>query len=261
MNNHHTNGFNPQRIFRLTPLFVLLALAAAACGSFDIDVSISEDGSGVRSEQALDLDLSGVDSVEVSGIWDADVIIGEGADGGQSASVDIVLDDNFTKYTDIKVDGSVLQIEFDRGNLSPEITPTATIHLPNVERIEVDGAASAAVRGDVTTLANISLSGASEINVSDLDVGSLTIDLDGASEVSASGTADTGTINMDGSSSAQLSGLTWMTVDIDLNGSSDLQLTATDRVSGEANGASDVKIAGGAAVDVSSSGASTISSE
>lgn len=236
-----------------------LALLTTACAGFDIDVSLSEEGSGVRSEETLDLDLSDVDSVEASGVWDVAIEVVDAA-AGQDSTITIVLDDNFVDYTDIKVDGSALHIGFNRGNIDPDITPTATVTLSSLAKLEADGATSVAVRGNVSNLASIDVSGASSVEVVSLEVDALDIDIDGASDLFITGTATSGTIDMNGASSSNLSGLTWTTVDIDVNGSGDLLLTATGSVSGKAEGASDVVIEGGAAVSVSSSGASDVES-
>ncbi len=262
MNSNNVISARPQPSPRLGPrrlgiaaLLAAIALMASACGSINISVGIAEDGSGVRSEETLDLDLSDIDSVEVSDIWDVEITVDD-----QDPSVAIVLDDNFADYTDVKVDGSVLRIGFTRGNLDPNITPTATVTVPTLVSLEAGGATSVVVEGDVTDLIDIQVEGASTVEVASLEVDTLDIELEGAADILITGAARRGNIDMNGSSSAHLSGLTWSTVDIDLNGASDLLLTATDSVSGKAEGSSDVTVGGGAAIDVSTSGASDVRS-
>lgn len=253
-----TAGGPPRRRrLALLALIGAVAVLTSACGSgFDVNVSFGEEGSGTRFEEVVDLDLSGVDEVEVEGIWSVDLEVTD----EDNAAVEIVLDDNFEEYLDIRVDGSVLRIAFERGNLDPTIKPVASVRLPKVEKVDVQGAASLAMRGDVTTLADIKVEGASDVSISDLDVSTLKLSVKGASNASISGQATKGTFDLEGASSASLYALTLETANVSVEGASDLQLTVTEQLTGKAEGASSVSVDGGAKIDASSSGASSIES-
>jgi hypothetical protein len=102
------------------------------------------------------------------------------------------------------------------------------------------------------------LSGGSRGSVDGLASEAFDIDLTGGSVVTASGAANTVSLDVSGGSVAEMGALTATTISVDLSGGSRAEVRATDLVSGSATGGSKVSVFGDADVRVDTTGGSQV---
>jgi hypothetical protein len=110
----------------------------------------------------------------------------------------------------------------------------------------------------VPNLDGIILSGASNLHVTGLKTNSASIEISGASEVIAEGSAKDLDIEASGASKFDGAKLSVSTVKVGASGASNVKLPKVEKISGEATGASNVSYSGSPKVDVETSGASTV---
>jgi putative autotransporter adhesin-like protein len=198
-----------------------LALAIVGCGT---------RGNGELAREARELgDLHGVD---VGGVF---VLRAERAD---DRLVELEGDANLLPHVQLTNEAGVLHARTD-ANLSPKLDLVLHVRSPELNTIELSGAA----RGEITGIAGdafeLEVSGASEAHVAG-DVGRFALDVSGASDV-------------DGAA------LIARDVKVEASGASDAKVTANVSLDAEASGASDILWGGTATqVTVDASGASTI---
>ena len=110
-------------------------------------------------------------------------------------------------------------------------------------------------------IADISLSGASELNAERLNIDTLYTDLSGASEVKLAGKARFNHISSSGASDIECEGLAVKELSIVISGSSDAEIFVDSIIKGSASGASTLYYQGSPKkVEVSTSGTSTVTS-
>ena len=102
------------------------------------------------------------------------------------------------------------------------------------------------------------LSGGSRGSVDGLASEAFAIDLTGGSVLTASGTANTVTLDVNGGSVAEMEALEAETINVDVSGGSRAEVRATDLVSGSATGGSKVSVFGDADVRVDTTGGSQV---
>ncbi len=169
--------------------------------------------------------------------------------------------------------GDFSRIEAGAGTtVSLRIEPTATLEVraqENIVPIIVTDVANGTLRIHssqgyttnepvevvVTTpqLDGIAFSGGTHGTVDGLASDVMDIELSGGSELAATGTASTITLEMSGGSSADLEGLSAGTISVDLSGGGDATVTASDRVQGSAAGGTRLTVLGGAQLSVDTS--------
>jgi hypothetical protein len=194
--------------------------------------------------------------------------------------VKITLDDNLYEYLDLSQNGDTLKITMKPGYVFSRSTQRVVITLPDLERLELSGASRAYVRGFVS-LDNLDfeISGASQMDVSDVSSPDITIKLSGASKADGSLTMTNGdfelsgasTINLEGSaqdisvdvsdaSRADFSDFSVINARINLSGASSGTVNASGELNADLSGASTLHYIGNPVLgDISTSGASTIS--
>ncbi len=92
-----------------------------------------------------------------------------------------------------------------------------------------------------------------------VDIGSLTADISGASDMSVSGRIENLKIDASGASDLKNYGLVVQNCDADASGASDIKITVEKELSATASGASDIIIRGNAVIKkMKQSGASTV---
>lgn len=241
-----------RRSLLLLPVGVLALFGATACNS-SLDISFGDglDGSGIAETTEYTFDE--FDEVEVHSSFEATITVAPGP-----PTVSVTVDDNFVEHLDVELDGDRLEVGFERGGYDPEVTPTATITVPDLSYLSVDGAATVDVDGiDHAGVFNLDVNGASEAFV-DGAFATIEIEADGASSLSLTGSAGDIELEADGASFVDLTDLDAISVDVDLSGASSADLGTVDQVDGELSGASSLLADRDTDVSVATSGASSI---
>jgi hypothetical protein len=224
--------------------------------------------------ETREMDYTDFTKLEVDYAFDAQITQAD------SFLVSITIDDNLYEYLDISQSGDTLRITMKPGYVYTQATQRAVIHLPDLERLELSGASRADV-SDFTSSheLDIDISGASQMNISEVSSGEVSLEVSGASEVNGSFTMTDAVFELSGASSISLEGtagdiyldssgasmtnladFTVADARVDLSGASMATVNASGRLSGELSGASDLKYAGDPTIgEISASEGSSVS--
>ncbi|MEM7274873.1 MAG: head GIN domain-containing protein [Actinomycetota bacterium] len=236
-----------QRRLGVGVIAIAAGLATTACtATFDFGT----DGSGVA--ETITFDLADFDQVEVGGVFDVDITV---QDGPQS--VELTVDDNLVDRIEATVDDGRLRLDISDGSTNFDIGPTVTISVPSLAAIDAGGASDVTIEGLDSDRFELALDGASDLVV-DGRAGRLVAEVSGASKLTASGTTDTVTLDVDGAAGADLTQLTAEEVELAVSGAASVELGTVDTVIGEASGASSVAIDEADTVAVSTSGVASV---
>ena len=196
-----------------------------------------------------------------------------------SYMIKISLDDNLFEYLDIGKSGDTLRITMQPGNIYSKTQQRAVITLPDLERLELAGASKAYVDGFTSSHnLEIKISGASQVDISDVISGNayleisgaskidgtftmkdVVFDVSGASSVTLEGSAEDMSLDASEASTINLSDLTLINAWINLSGASQATVNASGQLSGDLSGASLLEYLGNPTIgNFTSSGASTI---
>lgn len=205
--------------------------------------------SGSGNIVSQEFSVSDFDRVEIDGAWDASITVGE------TRSVVVHTDDNLMEHVSVDVDGNQLKIDLTRSWVSG--TTSISISVPQLDRLDVNGAADVVIKGLHGNEFTADLGGASTV-VIDGAVNNLEIDANGALTVAAIGQSDSADLEINGAANIDLSGWTTDSASVDINGASDVVLTGAKSVSGSINGTGDLTVNRDAFIDVRTSGVSDV---
>lgn len=110
-------------------------------------------------------------------------------------------------------------------------------------------------------LTSVEADGSATVDAGAFSGGAITISLDGASSLRATGSAEALKLTLSGASTADLPALAAKRAEVRLNGASTANLRVTDALTGTADGASTVNYAGGAKASVEANGASSVNAK
>lgn len=204
----------PRFRFRLPWLLVIALASLLVTGCDEGWFSPGERGSGDLVTETRD--LTGFDSIEVGSALDLDLRVHPEAD----FEVIVTFDDNIIEDVVTRVNGDTLVLDLDGSfNLEGDPDRKISVVMPALEAIDASGAA----------------------------------------DVSASGTTSAYSVDASGASQLDLRQLEATDIEIDVSGASDVDVFATGTVSGSASGASEVQVHGSpVSVLIDSSGVSSV---
>jgi hypothetical protein len=199
--------------------------------NFKFDVGNSVSGSGKVATDKRD--LKGFTSVDVSGVFQVEIV------SGKDFSVEVQADDNILPLIETNVSGSTLQIDL-KDKASTRSDMIVRITAPNIERVETTGASKVTASGIKNDSFSINTTGASKVYLTG-ETANLDIDVTGASMVDAE----------------QLSAAI---ANIQASGASKINVNVSGELHSEATGASRIVYSGDPkTIDNHQSGASSIS--
>jgi hypothetical protein len=216
------------RLLRPAALLAGTSLLLVACTN---GISIADGVVGSGSNETETRDVEDFDRVEVGGGIVLEVTVGE------ATSFEITAQPNLLPILSSDVNGGTLRV---RGTDSYTATETVVVRVSTPE------------------LRGLDLSGGSRGSVTGVDAASLEVELTGGSQLTASGAADGLDLRVSGGSRASLSDLEVATASVELSGAGRAELTASERVTGDASGGSALQVAGSAIVEVEASGGSSV---
>lgn len=194
--------------------------------------SNSVQGSGnIITEQR---EVSEFSQVSVGGVFKAEIT------AGKDFSVTVEADDNLLPLIETGVRGDTLKISTD-GRLRSAQPIVVRITAPNISGVKA--------------------SGASDVNLSGVNNRTLSLELSGASKMTASGVTEQAAIEVSGASSLTAYDLAATFANVDTSGASRTRVNASSQLFADASGASTILYKGSPNVRRNSSGASTIRAE
>jgi hypothetical protein len=227
-------------VFTLTGLTALLVMGCSTLGNLV--------GSGPIVEKAYQ--FADFTQIEVTHDFEFDISRSE------TFKVAVSIHENLVDSLDVSQSGQTLKVRLKPGNIANS-DAKVTITLPELERLEVSGAA----RGNVTGFKssrdfNLQVSGASQTNI-DIEAGKTKIDISGASRLSGHlkaadtqmvvtgashceliGSADMTRLEISGASSANIPDLILQNADVELSGASSATINTSGKLDLDLSGAS-----------------------
>lgn len=208
---------------------------------------------------AFDIEI--IESTSYSVIITADKYVEVSLDGQDEYERKLTFD-----YIQVSRTGDVLSIGLKQGynyrsaNLLRPLTLRAEVAMPDLYRLKLSGASHGTAEGfSFSHQFNLSLSGASSLDMADLSAGNVTIDLSGASNLDVEGEADNLFITASGASRLELSDFPVHNAHVVLSGASHATINLDGKLDGDASGGSQLKYLGNpTTVDVNTSGGSTV---
>ncbi len=178
-------------------------------------------------------DLSGFKSVDVGGVFQVEIF------AQKEFSVEVESDDNILPLISTSVDDGTLRIETER-----RVSPTGPIRIrisaPDIDNLEVSGAAN--------------------VTASDLKNSNLKVEKSGASKVTVSGESSELRFEMSGASKIDAENLKAQNAIVEASGASKASVNVTGELNSDLSGASKVSYTGTpASVVTKKSGASSVS--
>ncbi len=197
--------------------------------SFKVNFGAEKGSGNVASERR---EVSEFSKLDVSHVFQVEVVAQSGY------GVEVEADDNLLQFIKTEVRGDTLHIDLDQ-RVKTGNAMKIRISAPNIERVDA--------------------SGASRVNISDLQNGELTVDTSGASKINVSGETGNLIVDVSGASQLDLSGLSAATANIEASGASKVNVNVANELIADASGASRITYLGSPKVQKSTSGASSVS--
>jgi len=162
-------------------------------------------------------DISDFNAVDVGGVFQVEIV------AQNDFAVEVESDDNLVPLITTEVDGDTLKIGTEQ-RISPSGPIRIRISAPDIQNLEVSGAA------------NVTLNG--------IDNEALSIDSSGASKIKVSGETTKLTVDVSGATKVDAEALRASDADIDSSGASHVNVNASGEITADASGASKVTYTG-----------------
>jgi hypothetical protein len=178
-------------------------------------------------------EISGFNAVDVSSVFQVEIT------AQKDFAVEIEADDNLMALIRTDVDGDVLKVSSEQ-KLSPSSPIRVHIYAPDIENLEVSGAAN--------------------VVLNDIDNQAFSVDSSGASKIKIAGETAQLTVDVSGATNVDAEDLNTADAEIDASGASHVNVNVTGSLRADASGASRVVYTGKPeSVEKKLSGASNIS--
>jgi hypothetical protein len=210
---------------RKTAIALLVAVATlmSACGLRIIR------GSGNTITE--DRDVSGFNRVRVAGI--GEVIITQ----GDEESLTIETDDNLMEHIVTEVRGDTLNLEFPRNTmLDPSRTIEYRISVIDLTGLISEGGTVFKIDGLNTGSLEITLSGGADVEIGSIIATDISVEVNGAGDLSFSGQVETQDIRIDGIARYNAVGLESQEVRVEINGGAEVRLRVAEALEIEIRG-------------------------
>ena len=201
-----------------------------------------------------EMEFSGFTAVEVG--WAFEVSIKQSS----SYSVIITADEKIMDSVEVTQTENTLKIGLETGVYAEGLFRKAEITMPELDELILSGATRGTAEGFSTSNPFIlALSGASSLQMTDMNVGDAEIAVSGASTLNAKGTASNLVSIVSGASNIDLSGFPVENANVNLSGASRATINLEGTLDADISGASNLQYIGDPTMgDINTSGGSTI---
>ena len=187
-------------------------------GKFSLNLfSLSEKVKGSGNVQTQDREVSNFTKIDVSGVFKVEVTLQRDVD------VKVEADDNLLPFIRTEVNDDTLQIK-SKKKLSTRNPLVVKVSVPNIEALET--------------------SGASKIEMTNVNNESLTVDSSGASKIKVEGITKNLTVDSSGASIINAENLKSENAFIDSSGASKINVFVSNTLEADLSGASNVVYSG-----------------
>jgi hypothetical protein len=177
-----------------------------------------------------------------------------------SYSINITADDNVIDHVQVSKDGQILKIRLERVSILGPVTLRASVAMPQLHGLTASGASHGTVSGFSSTEdLDVTVSGASRVT-GDITAGNVEFDISGASTIQLEGSAEDIDANVSGASHFELEDFTVDNADVNFSGASSGTVNLDGSLDANLSGASTLWYIGEPTMgNINTSGASTIS--
>lgn len=190
-----------------------LGKTSARFFSFSFNKGVSGSGNVVTENR----EISNFKAVDVGGIFQVEIT------AQKDFGIEVQADDNLLPLIKTEVEGGVLKIESEE-KFKSKNPVIIKVSAPNIEELEV--------------------SGASKVNLNDLNNEELTVDSSGASKITVSGSTANLTVDVSGASKIDAENLRSQNASVDASGASSVNLAISGDLKVDASGASSIRYSG-----------------
>ena len=231
-----------------TILLLIIVVAVVVVGAVAIYVLFGP-GELVTEE----MEHSGFTVVDASSAFQVEIT--------QSSSYSVVITADKAIFDEINVSktGKTLIIDVE-AKLNRSYVLKAEITMPNLDELALSGASKGKIEGFSSSNTFVTrVSGASRLEIQNMNVGNVEIELSGASELIAEGSGNDLTSIVDGASDLDLTNFPVNDADFIVSGASDVTINLDGILNANLSGASTLQYIGDPTMgDIETSGASTI---
>ncbi|MDV2988760.1 MAG: DUF2807 domain-containing protein [Dehalogenimonas sp.] len=184
---------------KLLVLLLITGLMVSVTGCFSISCSIgSIVGRGPVETQTFD--FSGFTRVQAATAFEVNIVRSD------EFSVSVTTNENIFDYLALERTGDTLYVQLKAGSYTLA-SLKATITMPDLFSVDVSGASSATVSGfSYSHALTLKASGASSVELADMQSGELELLISGASRITGSINSGNGSFNISGVSTLEISG-------------------------------------------------------
>ncbi len=225
---------------KLSIVIVLLvaALTLSACG-INIHVGGNKVVSGSGNVVTQNIDVSGFDSIRLSGLGDLTITQGD------KESLTIEAEDNILAELESRVSGSWLELGTHEGvNITPTKRIRYTLVVKNLNGLDLAGLGNATVDGLKTERLNLKISGSGDLELADVSAQDVRITISGLGSVQIAGEATSLNVNLAGSGDCNAGDLAVKTADVNISGLGGTTVWASDTVDINISGAGNLNYYG-----------------
>jgi hypothetical protein len=214
-------------------LALVMFIICAIAGCLDVkddDDHILITGSGTYI--TLTFDHINFNMIEIGSAFEAEIIYSE------NFSIEFSIDDNIEEYLIVEKNGDILKVMLSRNVSYRDITNEVTIKLPDLRKVEIDGAVKADIIGfNIDHSIEMNLQGASRLSA-DIQTGDLDINVEGASRLTLEGTGGEAEIIANGAANIDLEEFMTGDTQIIADGESTVTVYPNGTLTGSISGAS-----------------------
>jgi hypothetical protein len=226
-------------------IVVVAAVAGGGCSGVRVE------GNGVPASE--ERQIGNISEVTLSGTGNLTVVPSD------TTSLIITADENVLDYIEARVSGKTLSLRTKSGYSLRSKTPIKYTLLTNrLDKVGVSGSGDATVEGWSGNALTATVSGAGNMTLRGVTCNALTINLSGAGNMKASGTARLLKAKVSGAGDIDATQLETSDADVQISGAGDISLWATDKLKARVSGAGDVKYKGSPTIEKRVSGAGGI---
>ncbi len=229
-------------------LWIASALFFASCG----EVYVNGEGNTTTKE----FSVGNYSAIDISAPIQVEILVQEGA-----PSVSISGYENLLKHIIVTTKDNELHIEVEDGvSVHSDQPLTAVIQLPQLKTIDLSGAVTAAIKGEVKgDKMECDMSGSTALHIASIQVKTLQADLSGKGTLTVeSGIAETVSYDISGSGKVHGYGLQASRVLIDVSGAGTVETTALKNLDVSISGSGSISYKGNPAIKKDISGAGTL---
>jgi len=201
-----------------------------------------------------EMEFTGFTAVEVGDAFEVSIT--------QSSSYSIIItaDEKIIDNVEVTQTENTLKVGLEPGSYLGNLVRKAEITMPELDSLIISGATSGTAEGFSSSNPFVlALSGASFLQITDINVGDMEIEVSGASSLTASGTASDLIALVSGASNVDMSDFPVSDADVNIIGASRTTINLDGTLDAEVSGASTLEYIGEPIMgDINSSGASTI---